>query len=88
VHVLIDDECVPAQAGGYRNALAVTPSDTQDFAAVPSQALYVGYPGDLTVRTAGGQQVTLPELKPGWYGISVRRVMATGTTAQQIVAWW
>lgn len=78
---------MPSQTTGLANAAEITASDSADL-AVPTAALYVGYPGDLRVTTANGQTVTLPELVPGWYPISARRIWASGTTASEIVAWW
>ncbi len=72
-------------AGGPRYLVDVTPSDSQDLAAV-SQWLYVGTGGNLRVTTAGGSTVTLMSVMPGWHALEVARVHATGTTASHILA--
>ena len=76
-------------AGGpARRAAAVTPSDTADLPTYP-KALYVGATGNvrvLTVVAEDADAVTFANHPVGWLPVQVRRVMATGTTATQIVA--
>ena len=76
-------------AGGpARRAAAVTPSDTVDLTAY-AKALYVGGAGNVRVLTVGaedGDVVTFANHPVGWLPMQVRRVLATGTTATQIVA--
>ncbi|WP_026782964.1 spike base protein, RCAP_Rcc01079 family [Pleomorphomonas koreensis] len=67
-------------------AAAVTPSDSTDLANA-SRALYVGTAGNLTIVTVGGSTVTLIGAS-GWMPVRVARVLATGTTASDIVAVW
>lgn len=83
-----------------RLAVAVTPSDTEDFTNAAgmdahsySTALYIGTTGDVTVVTAGdstnggaGTAVTFSSVPVGWFPVQCRRVMNTGTTAANIVA--
>lgn len=69
------------------HAAAVTPSDTVDLATA-SRALYVGSTGDLRVTTVGGDTVTFADVPVGWHPIRARRVLATSTTATDIVACW
>lgn len=67
-------------------AAAVTPNDAADL-TVASRALYVGTAGNLAVVTVGGSTVTLVGIS-GWVPIRVARVLATGTTASDIVVLW
>lgn len=69
-----------------RNAAAVNPNDGVDLPN-SSRALYVGAAGDLTLDTTGGDTVTLVGAS-GVLPICARRVRATGTTADFIVALW
>lgn len=76
-------------AGGpARRAAAVTPSDAVDLTTY-AKALYVGAAGNVRVLTVGaedGDAVTFANHPVGWLPVQVRRVLATGTTATQIVA--
>lgn len=74
---------------GPGHAAAVTPHDDNDL-AVPATRLYVGVSGHLTLLLAGDTAVVLYKNVPvGWTRpMQVRRVMATGTTATDIVAEW
>ena len=67
-------------------AAAVTPSDSTDL-PTSSRALYVGTVGNVAVVTVGGSTVTLVGAS-GWMPVRVARVLATGTTASDIVAVW
>jgi hypothetical protein len=70
----------PARVG-----LAVTPSDVTILN--PTRALYIGTTGNLTVRMYGSQNnVTFTTVPVGIFPIQVDRVLATGTTATNIVA--
>jgi hypothetical protein len=67
-------------------AAAVTPSDTVDFDQRP-RALYVGSSGNITVNMADGQAVTFANVPAGMIlPVRPKRVLATGTTASNIVA--
>lgn len=68
------------------HAAPVVPSDTSDLPFV-SRALYVGTPGDVHVITHGGQDITYKALS-GTKILRVARVMASGTTAADIIAEW
>jgi hypothetical protein len=68
------------------NGAAVTPSDTVNLPTA-SRALYVGTAGNVAVITVGGSTMTLVAAS-GWMPICVARVLATGTTASDIVAVW
>jgi len=68
-------------------AVAITPSDTTDLPEIAR--LYVGGAGDLVVVLANNENdeaVTLSAAPVGYHPLLVRRVLATGTTATNIVA--
>jgi hypothetical protein len=69
----------------YRDAQAVTPSDTS---AVTASALYVGGAGNLQVDMLNGHTAVLFMAVPVGtvLPITVSRVYATNTTATQILA--
>ena len=69
-----------------RQALAVTPNDSNDLTLGSCQAIYVGVAGDLTVIHAGDTaSVTYKNAAIGYHPLSVRRVL-TSSTATNIVA--
>ena len=77
------------------NAEVVTPNDSQDITISGSPItgiengvlLYVGTGGNLTITTIGGQTVTLSSVQSGSYvPIQVKKVWATGTTANNLIA--
>lgn len=75
-------------SGPARRAAVVTPSDTVDLTSY-AKALYVGVAGNVRVLTVGGEDadaLTFANHPVGWLPVQVRRVLATGTTATQIVA--
>ena len=75
-------------SGPARRAVAVTPSDTVDLTTY-AKALYIGVAGNVRVLTVGAEDtdaVTFANHPVGWLPVQVRRVLATGTTATQIVA--
>lgn len=62
----------------------IVPSDTE--VSPMTQYIMVTVGGDLAVETRSGDTGVLPGLLPGvQYAISVRKVLATGTTASGIV---
>lgn len=63
-------------------AAAVVPNDSTVF---PASTLYVGTAGDLRVTTAGGDTVIFAALSAGFLPVKVVKVLATGTTAANIV---
>lgn len=72
----------------YNDAAAVTPSDSTDLANT-TRALYIGSQGTITVRMAGsGNDVQFHLEKHEMLPIRVIRVLATGTSASNIVALW
>jgi hypothetical protein len=71
-----------------RFANAVTPNDSTDLAEYAT-SLYIGTAGNLVVLPVGhndGATITLANHPVGYCPIQVRRVLATGTTASNIVA--
>ncbi|QYC09059.1 spike base protein, RCAP_Rcc01079 family [Brevundimonas nasdae] len=75
-------------SGPARRAATVTPSDASDLPNY-AKALYVGAAGNVRVLPTGAQDaeaVTFANHPVGWLPVQVRRVLATGTTAAQIVA--
>ncbi len=84
-----------SRAGAFRaltggsGAQAVTPSDANDLPKGTCKGLYVGTAGDVAVQMADKSQVTLKGLAAGVvHSIAVRRVLSTGTTATDIVAFY
>lgn len=89
----------PSPGDPGRRGIPVTPSDTKDVtdptgdnAPCYAKSLYVGVTGDLSIVAAGdtgnsgnGTAVPYKNVPVGWFPQQVRRVMATGTTASQIV---
>ena len=71
---------VASQIGDY--AAAVTPSDTGDNTF---SYLWIGTTGNLAVRTESGQTVTFSGVPAGWFWLRVNRILATGTTASNII---
>lgn len=72
-----------------RHGTVVAPSNTVDFAQVALR-LYVGVSGDIVVRLAGDlEPVTLKAVPVGMLtGLQIARVLSTGTTATDMVAFW
>lgn len=71
-----------------RRAAPVTASDTTDL-PVWAKALYLGQAGDVRLIPAGADGATAVTLKnhpAGYVPVQARRVLATGTTAADIVA--
>ena len=66
-------------------AETVLPSDETDLSHA-TRALYVGQGGDLVVQLLSGDTVTLANVQSGTlYPMRVRRVLATGTTADLLI---
>ena len=70
--------------------VSVTPSDTVDITGINPNTpatLFVGVGGDIQVITIGGSTLILKNIADGSFlPIQVTRVMATSTTATDIVA--
>lgn len=76
----------PTADAPARQAAAVTPNDSVDLSPY-AKALFLGGGGDVVLIPAGGETaVTLKAHGPGYVAVQARRVLATGTTAQHIVA--
>ena len=79
------------QAG---RAELVVPSDTDQIPAVTGGtnngcALYIGTPGNIRVKTVGGDDVIFTGVYAGqFFPVNVLQVFSTGTTAGEIVALW
>lgn len=72
-----------AQSAPARQAVSVTPSNSTE---AHYRALYIGTTGNLAViPAAGGSAVTFTNVPVGWFPVSVRKVMSTGTTASGII---
>lgn len=68
----------------YRNAVAITPHDTNDIAT--TVAVYVGGAGNLKVDMKGGGTVTFQAVPVGTVlEIRATRIYATGTTATYLL---
>lgn len=66
---------------------AVTPADDTDLPGGTCRALFVGTSGDIVLTAAEDEDpVTVPSVPAGILPVSVKRVLATGTTASDIVA--
>jgi len=72
------------QSSPARHIFGVTPADDTDLTVVP-RALWIGTGGDLKVDMVGSGTETLKNLDAGYHPLMVKRVYATGTTAQDIV---
>jgi hypothetical protein len=76
----------PSADAPARRAQGVTPNDTTDLSVV-AKALYLGVGGDVALIPAGdAAAVTLKDHAAGYVAVQARRVLATGTTAANIVA--
>jgi len=70
------------------DAAVIVPNDAVDLPEL-IRALYVGSGGDVTVKMAGGAQVTLASLPTGMLiPLRAARILATGTTATALVGLW
>ena len=67
----------------FMHAVAVSKSDTT---VLPVSTLYVGTTGDVAVTMLGGEVVTFKSVPVGFMPILVTKVMATNTTASNIMA--
>ena len=70
-----------------QHATAVVPNDAVDLPHV-TRALYLGGAGDVTVTLRGGATVTFVAMGTGWHPLRAVRVLATGTTASDILGCW
>lgn len=72
----------------YTEAAAVTPHDTNELTHV-TRALWVGSAGALAVEMANGEDVIFGAVPAGsLIPVRVKKVLDTGTDADDIVALW
>lgn len=69
----------------YRNAVAVTPSDSAELSTVG--VLYAQVGGDVKVDLFGSGTITYTMESGEWLPILVEKVYATGTTATVVLHW-
>lgn len=70
-----------------RRAVTVTPSDSTDLAKIAYKGLYIGGTGNIAViPSEGSGSVVFNAVPVGFFPVAVKRVLATGTTATNIVA--
>jgi len=82
------DKFQPGLSSPADHAAVVTPSDSTDLPNF-CRGLYVGVTGNVAVVTTGGSTVTFYALNAGCVlPVRVARVLATGTTATNLVALW
>lgn len=78
----------PSATSSAKGQTAVTPNDSTDLTYI-SKALWIGGAGNIVVTPAGGgSNVTYTVAAGTILPIQVTRVLATGTTATQIVNWY
>lgn len=77
---------MPSPATPYNVAVAVTPSDTVDFAQGPTDAIYVGGAGVVAAMFASGATVNITAVAGVLLPLKVKRIASTGTTATLILA--
>lgn len=65
---------------------AVTPDDAADLPSGVCRALYVGGAGNVIFHDADGNQLTLVSEGCQYHPIQARRVLATDTTATNVLA--
>ena len=74
-------------SGPAQGAAAVTPDDANNLPVLGARGLWVGGAGNIAVMTAQQDTVTFNNVPAGFLlPVSVHRVMATGTTATNLVA--
>ncbi|WP_108263677.1 spike base protein, RCAP_Rcc01079 family [Mangrovicoccus ximenensis] len=78
-------------SGPITNAEPVTPSDVTDLPVIP-RALYVGTGGDVTVELLDSPSGTARTFRnipdASLLPVRVRKILATGTNAADILAVW
>jgi hypothetical protein len=77
---------VAHQLGPIRRFERTVPDDATDLPLGATRGVYVGSPGALSVMDSHGNVVDLLSMAGQYHPISVVRIMATGTTADQILA--
>lgn len=75
----------PSLSGPASHGFAITPHDTNPLAET-TRALYVGGAGAVSVVLASGASLSFASVSPGTVlPVRVTKVMATGTTATDIL---
>ena len=69
----------------YESGVAVTPDDNADLDFI-TRSLWVGVSGDVAVQWRDGSSVVLKSAPVGLLNVRVARILATGTTASELVA--
>ena len=78
----------PSLSSPILDRLEITPDDGVELPQL-TRALYVGTPGDVTVRLASGAVISLGGVQGGVvYPLRVDKVLASGTTAAGLVGLW
>jgi len=72
------------RTGPIVHSVPVVPSDV--LALPPTRAIYVGTPGNITLQHIDGTSVLFTAVVAGILPVAVVRVMATGTTAANLIA--
>lgn len=76
----------PSLSGPAAHGFAVTPSDSS-LLSETTRGLYVGAAGDITALMLSGANVTFSDVPAGTIlPVRLTKIMATGTTASDIVA--
>ena len=74
--------------GPASRAVVVSPSDTMNLPYV-ARGIYVGTSGNIAILTFGGDSIVFQNVQSGSIiPVSTIRVLATNTTASNIVALW
>lgn len=78
----------PSLTSPAMDGAMVTPDDGTDLSHV-TRAIYVGASGDLSAELVSGAQVQFSGVPAGaMLPMRATKILATGTTANQIVALW
>lgn len=72
---------------GFPYFAVVTPNDGADLSS-PCQAISVAVAGNVVCRDGRNVDVTIPVPANVIWPVNTRRILATGTTATGIVAYW
>lgn len=75
-----------SQIGPITRFDRVTPDDAADLPLGATRGVYVGAAGVVAVMDAYGAVVDLASTAGQYHPISIIRIMATGTTASEIIA--
>lgn len=71
-----------------RNAVEIAPNDSADLIKT-TRSIYVGTAGDVAVNMAGSEELVIFKSVPvGVLPVRVDRVLATNTTASDLIALW